>query len=649
MSSTIPLPPGRQLATRRDFPNPNRAHWRPPSGFEYILIWLCVAIVAGAGLFAGWQFWHTDRIFSGVRVAGVPVGGETRASALLRLHRELSPYPLAPVFLEHSPHSPEGVGFAGAGAAARRWALGTELLAPQADLEEAVNVAYHVGRQGSLFERILSQWQAFNGQQTVWPEVVINEGIVRQAVGNAAVEVRRPSRPAIEIGDLSLPAQPGLDVDIAATAQLIMAQVTSGRSGTVPLQTFSTAAPQSSLTDSTQDSAGVNSPGSQGGSGVSSGLTPSQPVVLRHEPSGTAFALDAALLQRIMPGGDSSFLNEEALRFVVEGWARQVSFPAQDARLRFDDATSALTVLQPSRAGQLLNVDLTIEAVRQALATEQRTGTLPIIAILPAVDSGRLNELGIRELVASGTTYFKGSSSTRVYNIEVASEKFVGAVIPPGGVFSFNSTIEAVSGANGFEDSAIIWGDRTAVGVGGGVCQVSTTVFRAALEAGFPLLERYNHGYVVSWYGDPGFDATIYTPYVDFRFLNDTDAHLLIQPVVDSVAGILTFRFYGTKPDREVLISEAEYEDVKQPGDPIYQEDASLEAGQIKQVEWAKEGLTATVIRTVTENGISREDPIVSVYRPWSAMFLYGPGTVIPGVTDVEEPTPTPTAEAGGQ
>ena len=177
--------------------------------------------------------------------------------------------------------------------------------------------------------------------------------------------------------------------------------------------------------------------------------------------------------------------------------------------------------------------------------------------------------------------------------------------------------------------------------MGGGVCQVSTTVFRAALEAGFPLLERHNHGYVVSWYGDPGFDATIYTPYVDFRFLNDTEAHLLIQPVVDSVAGILTFRFYGTKPDREVLISEAEYEDVKPPGDPIYQEDASLEADQIKQVEWAKEGLTATVIRTVTENGISREDRIVSVYRPWSAMFLYGPGTVIPGVTDVEEPTAT--------
>ncbi|MDE0078266.1 MAG: VanW family protein [Caldilineaceae bacterium] len=627
----------------RDPRGPATVQGRPPSGVEYILIWLCVAVVAVAGAFAGWQFWHTDRIFSGVRVAGVPVGGETRASALLRVHRELTPYPLAPVFLELRPDFTEGAG--AARSTIRRWALGAELLAPEADLEGAVNLAYHVGRQGSLFERILGQWRAFAGQQTVWPEVLVSEGVVRQAVGDAASEVRRPGRPAIQIGDISLPPQPGLDVDVPATAHLILAQLASGQSGTVPLQTYSTAPPQSAAADRLSNAV-VESSAS---SGFWDGLSAPQPVVLRHEPTGTAFALDAALLQRIMPGGDPGFLNEEALRFVVEGWANQVSFPAQDARLRFDDATSALTVLQPSRAGQRLNVDLTIEAVRKALATNQRTGTLPIISIPPAVDSGRLNELGIRELVASGTTYFAGSSNTRVYNIEVAAEKLVGVVVPPGGVFSFNSAIEAVSGANGFEDSAIIWGDRTAVGVGGGVCQVSTTVFRAALEGGFPFLERHNHGYVVSWYGEPGFDATIYTPYVDLRFLNDTSAHLLIQPVVDRVEGVLSFRFYGTRPDRVVEIGEAEYKDIKQPGEPIYQEDASLEKGQIKQVEWAKEGMTAIVIRKVTENGRTREDPIRSVYRPWNAMYLYGPGTVIPGITDVkEEPAATPTREENG-
>ncbi len=644
MRSIVPLPPARQIAATGDMPGVQTTGDRPPSGVEYILIWVCVMVVACAGLFVAWQFWHTDRIFSGVRVAGVPVGGETRASALLRLHRELIPYPVAPVFLEHSPASGEGVGFAGS--ADRRWALGAELLEPQADLEKAVNLAYQIGRRGGILERLFTQWQAFNGGQTVWPEVVISEGAVRQAVSGAAAEVRRPSRPAVEIGDLSLPPQAGLDVDVAGTAQLVMAQVADGRSGAVPLQTFSTAAgPQVS----SSESSGV----SAGGPGMAAGLVLPPPVVLEHGPTGIAFALDAASLQRIMPSGDPSYLNEAALRLVVESWANQVSFPPQDARLRFDDATSTLAVLEASRPGQRLNIDLTVEAVRQALVSEQRTSPLPIISVPPAVDSNRLNELGIRELIATGTTYFRGSSSTRVYNIEVAAEKFVGAVVPPGGVFSFNSTVEAVSGANGFEDSAIIWGDRTAVGVGGGVCQVSTTVFRAALEAGFPLLERHNHGYVVSWYGDPGFDATIYTPYVDFRFLNDSEAHLLIQPVVDTVEGVLSFRFYGTKPDREVVIGEAEYKDNKEPGDPIYQLDASLDAGQVKQVEWAKEGMTATVIRQVTENGNTREDRIVSVYRPWNAMFLYGPGTVIPGVTDVEEPTPTPeensASDGGGE
>ena len=225
----------------RDLPDPSTVQGRPPSGVEYTLIWLCVAIVSVAGAFAAWQFWHTDRIFSGVSVAGVPVGGETRASALLRLHRELTPYPLAPVFIEISPDSTEG---AGARAAERRWALGSELLAPEADLEGAVNLAYHVGRQGSPLERVLSQWQAFNGEQTVWPEVFVSEGVVRQAIGDAASEVRRPSRPAIQIGDITVPPQPGLDVDIAATAHLILAQLASGQSGTVPLQTFSVAPPE---------------------------------------------------------------------------------------------------------------------------------------------------------------------------------------------------------------------------------------------------------------------------------------------------------------------------------------------------------------------------------------------------------------------
>ena len=577
---------------------------RPNAIGEYLIIWLGVAIVALSGLFVGWQFWHTDRIFSGVRVAGVPVGSETRTRALLSLHKELTPYPLTPVLLEH-----EG----------RQWAFGPQSLTVEANLDDAVNRAYRVGRQGKILERVVNQWHAFMGRKTIWPEIVVLESSVRQVVASASSEVRRPSRPSLRIGTVTLPPRTGLDIDIAATTQLVLAQIARG-GGSVRLQTFETTPLPDLPHNADQHS-------------------PIEPIVLRHEPTGIAFAIDAAMQQRLMPGRNPELLNEDMLRLVIEGWSRQVSYPAQDARLRFDQASQQPVVLEPSRQGQLLDIESTMAAVRKTLNREHRSITLAITPVLPKIDSRNLERLGIKELIATSTTHFGGSSDARVHNIMIAMEKFSGVVIPPGEEFSFNSTIEAVSDANGFEESAIILGDRTAVGIGGGVCQVSTTIFQAALKAGFPLLERHNHGYVVSWYGEPGFDATIYTPYVDFRFLNDSDAHLLIQPVFDSINSTISFNLYGTSPNREVLIGNALYTDFKEPSDPIYREEESLETGQIKQVEWPKQGLTVTVVRTVNENGISQEEPIVSIYQPKSAVFLYGPGTKIPDNTDNSQAT----------
>jgi vancomycin resistance protein YoaR len=174
--------------------------------------------------------------------------------------------------------------------------------------------------------------------------------------------------------------------------------------------------------------------------------------------------------------------------------------------------------------------------------------------------------------------------------------------------------------------------------VGGGVCQVSTTLFRAAYEAGLPIVERYNHGYVVDWYGEPGFDATIYTPTVDFRFRNDTDHYLLVQPDVNSAGGVIAFNLYGTKPDREVIIGEPVVTDVQEPPAPSYQVDEGLARGEIDQVEWPKEGMTVTVERTVIENGETRTDTLFSQYQPWRAIYLVGPGTPLPeGVEAVDQ------------
>jgi vancomycin resistance protein YoaR len=215
-------------------------------------------------------------------------------------------------------------------------------------------------------------------------------------------------------------------------------------------------------------------------------------------------------------------------------------------------------------------------------------------------------------------------------NIAVAAAKFEGVVIPPDGIFSFNQYVEDVSAANGFEDSLIIWGDRTAVGIGGGVCQVSTTIFRSAYAAGLPIVERYNHGYVVSWYGDPGLDATIFTPTVDFRFRNDTGAYLLMEPVMNADAGMLTINLYGTKPNRQVIIGDPVIKDVVPPPPALYTVDESVAPGQRKQVDWEAEGMTVEVTRTLIENGETRTETLVSEYQPWRAVYLVGSEADIP-------------------
>ncbi|MEZ4639114.1 MAG: VanW family protein [Caldilineaceae bacterium] len=484
----------------------------------------------------------------------------------------------------------------------------------------AINEAYLIGRQGSFLEKTADQIGAFVGRYNVDPPLTFDEGAVRQQISQIAAELRRPGRAGVQMGSVTLPSQPGLDVDVDATAAQVMSALSAHEVASIPIQTFAVQPPDAATT--------VN------GSPATTAMR--EPITLREAQSGLSFALDAAVLSTIDPNGDASRINERAA-FVGGNMGRPGRYPRP----------GRTSTLQPRHRTGRSDQPQRHRALVGCRGDDQRREAGPDHEDHPdrPADQRRrprcgrrsnVGALGIRELVASGTTYFRGSSLARIRNIEVAAEKFVGVVIAPGDVFSFNQIVQDVSAANGFEDSAIIWGDQTMVGVGGGVCQVSTTVFRAALNAGFPIVERYNHGYVVSWYGEPGMDATIYTPNVDFRFRNDTDAYLLVQPTVDSVNGVITFDFFGAKPDRQVTIGQPVITDVKEPGDPVYRIDESLAPGQRRQVEYAQRGMTVTVERTVTENGDTRVDKIVSEYQPWNAVFLVPPGTEIPATATPE-------------
>jgi vancomycin resistance protein YoaR len=143
-------------------------------------------------------------------------------------------------------------------------------------------------------------------------------------------------------------------------------------------------------------------------------------------------------------------------------------------------------------------------------------------------------------------------------------------------------------------------------------------------------------------------DATVYEPYVDLKFRNDRDHWLWIETDTDAEEGTITFSFYGTADGRTVEIIPGEEENVTPPPPPVYTEDPSLPTGTLKQVDWAVQGLDVTLERVVRRGDeVLLEDEFVSQYEPWSAKYLYGPGTTLPaGVAGIPAPTPTTDASA---
>jgi vancomycin resistance protein YoaR len=322
--------------------------------------------------------------------------------------------------------------------------------------------------------------------------------------------------------------------------------------------------------------------------------------------------------------------NQDKWTGYLEQVAAELNRPVHNARFEIDSASGELVVLVPSQSGWTLDIPQAL-ALIAALPTHPAGHLeLPVKVTPPAVPMQEAHTMGFTDVVAEATTYFKGSSEARIKNIRLATEKFHGIVVPPGDTFSFNEYLGDISAEAGFEDSLIIAGDRTAVGIGGGVCQVSTTAFRAAFFGGFEIVERWAHGYRVTWYETgigPGLDATIYTPNVDFRFRNDTDHYLLIQTKVDEESDTLTFTFYGTPTGRQVTMEGPFEENLVPHGPPIYQEDPTLPKGTTEQVDWAKDGTDVTVRRTVTQDGVViHQDTFFSRYKPWNARYLVGTG-----------------------
>jgi vancomycin resistance protein YoaR len=343
-------------------------------------------------------------------------------------------------------------------------------------------------------------------------------------------------------------------------------------------------------------------------------------------------------------------LKSEDLRAFLDSIEAELEIQPVNANFIFNDETSELELIKSAVIGRKLLVEDTVQAINDQLAAGDHTVPLVFERIDPlAGDDATAESLGITELVSNQTSYFYGSSGGRIQNIQTASASFHGLLIAPGETFSMAEALGDVSLDNGYAEALIIFGNRTIKGVGGGVCQVSTTLFRTVFFGGFPVVERHPHAYRVYYYEltagnrqDPsyaGLDATVYVPLVDFKFTNDTPYWMLMETYVDPGARTLNWRFYSTSDGREVSFHSTGLRNRVEPPEPLYTENPNLPEGEIRQVDWAVEGADVTVTRTVSQNGATHlQDSFSTHYMPWRAIYEYGPGT---------EGIPTPEPDKG--
>ncbi|KKR95303.1 MAG: hypothetical protein A2186_02950 [Candidatus Levybacteria bacterium RIFOXYA1_FULL_41_10] len=328
--------------------------------------------------------------------------------------------------------------------------------------------------------------------------------------------------------------------------------------------------------------------------------------------------------------------SEQKLNELIKPSLQKIERDPVDAAFSFENGR--VVTFKLSENGKKVDKTLLHESVdkdAQKLFAGQRLKNInveiPVETIEPEITTESVNDLGIKELLGSGTSLFQHSIETRVFNINLATSRISGVLIPPGEEFSFNKTLGDVSAFTGYKQAYVIQNGRTVLGDGGGVCQVSTTFFRALLNAGLPIVERNAHAYRVQYYeqdSPPGIDATIYVPTVDLKFKNDTDHHILVQSAIDPVEQRLTFFLYGTKDGREVTMTTPVIGGQSSPPEPKYEDDPTLPLGQTKQVDFAAWGANVSFNREVKKNGkVIISDRFVSNYRPWQAVFLRGTKT----------------------
>lgn len=643
---------------------------RIPIWAKAVAVYTASIVFILAAIFGTFSFMFAGKIYPRISVADVVVGGLTAEAAKAKLAEELPKKALKPAIVT------DGQG--------QSFTLKPEEAKVAFDIDKSVTNAMAIGRQSSwlnsLSQKITTPLFGYAMPAALTYDEPQLNGFIN-SVANKIDVAEKNADLSIKDGVVSItPAQTGQAIDAKQLREQLLANF--GNAEDEPIE----------LKIKTKEPA-VKEEDAQSAKKVAEVLL-SQPIEYLNKDqkfTATPTVIGGWLQTKIVSGVLSSKLelelNEQAIEKYVAELAAAIDQEPQDARLAMVNGT--LTITQSSRDGLKLKRDvaktdtirlLTIRkevpeaALVTTVPTDAQATSSPTTATEPAlaenqvalevevkqaeVTDANINSLGIKERIAISASEYKGSPSNRQENIRLGTKLFNGIILAPGEQFSAVKSLGRIDESAGFKPELVIKQDQLIPEVGGGLCQVSTTLFRAAMNAGLAIDERRNHRFRVSYYEtkpsnpDPedyvtlnaktlvGMDATIYDPSPDFKFTNDTGNYILIQGKIEGTR--VTFELFGTKDGRQTAIDGPYITSTTEPpAEPLYLDDPTLPAGETKLKEKAVAGSKTYFRYIVTKDGKElHKKTFTSTYVPWQAKYYRGTG---PAATPSPAPTPATT------
>ena len=512
----------------------------------------------------------------------------------------------------------------------RVWRPSASDLGVSLNIRQTTNDLLGLTTDVNLERWVKNWWARQNGVLDVAPHLVINGSRMQQYLMTLGNQVDRPVRPADLLIDpqtgatMTVPAQTGRQILVDET----MVDIYNALVATTPM----TVTLRSRELAPRLDAAVLDKSAQEAERFLGA------PLVVRHASQSWTWERDrlASLIisEKDATGAVQVRPDAQAIALEVDRLAQRVDSPSVEPRVRW--LNNAVEVVTQGQRGVRLDRVAAVQAIGDALYGTTRVVDLPTIAVEPQLDPQTLGQLTFIDVLSTGRSSFVGSADYRIINIKAGVARINGVLIAPGATFSFNTEVGEIDEANGFVQGYAVIGNRTQLEWGGGVCQVSTSLFRAAFYAGLPFKEWHAHPFYISWYdayafsdaNGPGLDAAIFTGELDLRFVNDTEHWMLVDATIDEQQQILDIQLRGVATGRSVAVNGPKVMGTTPaPVDPVYVDDPTLPTGTVKQSDKAKEGMNVVVYRTVTKDGKAMpSEEFATNFKPWPNVYLRGTG-----------------------